>query len=209
MAKLTPFGLFVWTCTVFFAGTHHDQLLEYVLYFCSLVFNSAVSQNVQTLLSGKEDSWSLFSQPKTISLFGFCRSSLPSGIVDNLESFNAQVPGSIRIIVYALCLSMAWMFRPRLLTWKPLATVEEILMFPDKSQKNLDKIVRILDNARYSLDVCVFTITNDNIEEALLKAHNRGVEVRIISDDLQMKCRGCELAKLARKGIDVKHDGNL
>jgi len=82
-------------------------------------------------------------------------------------------------------------------------------MFPDKSRKNLDIVVKMLDDAKYSLDVCVFTITNDSIEDALLRAHTRGLKVRIISDDLQMNCRGCELVKLCRKGIAVKHDANL
>lgn len=112
-------------------------------------------------------------------------------------------------LLYAVCLKVAWIYRPRLFNWKPEATVEEILMFPDKSQKNLRKIVSILDTTKYSMDICVFTITNDSIEEALLRAHSRGVHVRIISDDLQMKVRGCELAKLSRAGIDVKHDSNF
>jgi len=82
-------------------------------------------------------------------------------------------------------------------------------MFPDKTRKNLDKVVKMLDDAKHSLHVCVFTITNDGIEDALLRAHVRGLDVRIITDDLQLKCRGCDLDKLSRKGIDVKHDANL
>jgi len=202
---------------VFFVGTNHKKLQELVLHLCSLVLNSSINERVQSLIKGKENSWRFFSQPETTSLLKFCVSSLPSEIVDNLASFSALIPDKqlsrlsvfSTTIIYALCLKVAWIFRPRLFNWKPVATVEEILMFPDKSKKNLQKIVRILDNARYSLDVCVFTITNDSIEDALLNAHARGVEVRIISDDLQMKVRGCELVKLSRAGIDVKHDANF
>lgn len=212
---------------MFFAGIHHDWILQSVLYFCSLEFNSSVYERVQSLVKGKARSWSLFSQREATNLFGFCIASLPSVVVDTWTSFEALIPDSImrilvtvsehlselsvfsNTVVYAVCLKVAWIYRPRLFTWKPTATVEEILMFPDKSQKNLGKIVRILDDAKYSLDVCVFTITNDSIEDALLKAHARGVVVRIISDDLQMKTRGCELEKLSRSGIEVKHDGNF
>jgi len=217
MPKLTSFGFFLWTCLVFFVGVRHDELRDYFLHLCSIVFSSSINEALESLIKGKEDSWRFFSQTETTSLYGFCVSWLPSAIADKLASFTTIIPIKqlsnfsliSTTIIYALCLKLAWIFRPRLFNWKPVATVEEILMFPDKSQKNLRKIVKILDNARYSMDVCVFTITNDSIEEALLKAHSRGVEVRIISDDLQMKVKGCELAKLSRAGIDVKHDSNF
>jgi cardiolipin hydrolase len=49
------------------------------------------------------------------------------------------------------------------------------------------RFLQFLSSARSSLDVCVFTITCDEIAEALLAAQKRGVRVRIISDNDQVR----------------------
>ena len=41
----------------------------------------------------------------------------------------------------------------------------------------------LFDEAEKSAEVCVFTITDNSIARAILLAHQRGVAVRIISDD--------------------------
>lgn len=48
------------------------------------------------------------------------------------------------------------------------------------------RLLQFLGSARSSIDVCVFTITCDEIAEALLAAQKRGVRVRIISDNDQV-----------------------
>ena len=55
------------------------------------------------------------------------------------------------------------------------------------------------------MDVCVFTITCNEIADAILAAHKRGVRVRIITDDDQSKTRGSDVEELARAGIPVRH----
>jgi len=203
MVKLSSIGFYVWSCGAYLAGAHHDQILKYFSLFWSMVLNSTIWEQIQTMLKGYQII-ELFTSRPGPTWFSPFLGSLTSEMVDTkLTDF---VPIST---VYALVFGALWLLWPSLLTRKPTAIVEEILMFPDKSGKNLDIVVKMLDDAKYSLDVCVFTITNDSIEDALLRAHTRGLKVRIISDDLQMKCRGCELVKLCRKGIDVKHDANL
>lgn len=44
----------------------------------------------------------------------------------------------------------------------------------------------MLRSAQRTLDVCVFTITCDEIADALIQAHQRGVRVRVISDNDQV-----------------------
>ena len=50
-------------------------------------------------------------------------------------------------------------------------------------QTNFSRFLSVLDSAQRTLDVCVFTVTNDSIAQALSNAHRRGVVVRIITDD--------------------------
>lgn len=50
----------------------------------------------------------------------------------------------------------------------------------------LCRLLQVLRSAQRTLDVCVFTITCDEIADALLQAHQRGVRVRVISDNDQV-----------------------
>lgn len=45
------------------------------------------------------------------------------------------------------------------------------------------KIRELCRQARQSLDICVFTISDDQLSAEILACHRRGVPVRIISDD--------------------------
>src|SRR5207244_718436 len=47
----------------------------------------------------------------------------------------------------------------------------------------IQEVLRQFHLARRSCDVCVFTITDDRITDAILRAHGRGVKVRVIADD--------------------------
>lgn len=62
--------------------------------------------------------------------------------------------------------------------------------------------------AAKSADVCVFTITDDRIVEAMLAAHKRGVNVRVISDDEKSTDRGSDIDRLAKAGLDVRTDSS-
>jgi phosphatidylserine/phosphatidylglycerophosphate/cardiolipin synthase-like enzyme len=68
------------------------------------------------------------------------------------------------------------------------------------------RIVGLLDGARKSADVCVFTITDDRIADALLAAHRRGVAVRVVTDDDKSGDVGSDALRLAKGGIAVKMD---
>ncbi len=66
-------------------------------------------------------------------------------------------------------------------------------------------IARLLERARQSVDICVFTITDDRITDAILDARNR-LAVRIISDNDKAEDRGSDIERLARAGITVLVD---
>ncbi|MCA9056002.1 MAG: endonuclease, partial [Planctomycetaceae bacterium] len=51
--------------------------------------------------------------------------------------------------------------------------------------------------ARETVDVCVFTITDDRITRAILDAHRRRVRIRILSDDDKSGDLGSDVERLA------------
>ena len=104
----------------------------------------------------------------------------------------------------------------------------QVLFFPDKllacrqflfdggcSRKNcqfahketsLSKLVRVLLEAKQSLDVCVFTINCRELADAVIEQHKNGVVVRVLTDDEQMGSTGSQIEKFRREGIQVRHD---
>lgn len=70
----------------------------------------------------------------------------------------------------------------------------------------LRAIVGEFETARTSADVCVFTITDDRIVDAMFAAHKRGITVRVITDDDKSADIGSDVDRLRRKGIDVRMD---
>lgn len=68
------------------------------------------------------------------------------------------------------------------------------------------RLTRFLASARATLDVCVFTITDDRIARALLDAHGRGVAVRIVTDDEKVQDLGSDVEHLRSAGLAVVTD---
>jgi len=62
--------------------------------------------------------------------------------------------------------------------------------------------------ARASIDICVFTISDDRISKAILKAHQRGVKVRIITDNDKSDDMGSDVDWLREQGVAVCMDSS-
>ncbi|MCG9752984.1 phospholipase D-like domain-containing protein [Vibrio brasiliensis] len=67
-------------------------------------------------------------------------------------------------------------------------------------------IIEQLKLARSSIDICVFTIADDELTKHILQAHQRGVMVRIITDNDKMYDKGSDIEYLAQQGVQVKID---
>lgn len=70
----------------------------------------------------------------------------------------------------------------------------------------VDKIIASLNSVKEHLDICVFTISDDVISKAIIGAHNRGVKVRIISDDEKVEDKGSDIGEFVANNIEVKTD---
>jgi cardiolipin hydrolase len=69
-----------------------------------------------------------------------------------------------------------------------------------------DRIKTLLSGARTSLDICVFTITDDGISKEIARAHQRGIKVRVITDNDKSHDRGSDIEKLSAIGVPLVVD---
>lgn len=67
-------------------------------------------------------------------------------------------------------------------------------------------IERLLRGARGAADVCVFTITDDRLADAVLDAHRRRVAVRVITDNEKAEDLGSDVERFERAGVAVRVD---
>ena len=63
-------------------------------------------------------------------------------------------------------------------------------------------------NSEETIDICVFTISDNQIKDAIISAHHRGIQVRIISDNFKMYDEGSDISELSSEGIEVKVDAS-
>ncbi|MCP5046224.1 MAG: DUF1669 domain-containing protein, partial [bacterium] len=100
-----------------------------------------------------------------------------------------------------------------ILDW--LETANKLLLNPQDSHAYfspggdcLDCIISQLDQAALSVDICVYTISDDRISRAISACHKRKVDVRIITDDDKISDRGSDIWELAAYGIKTKIDNS-
>lgn len=68
------------------------------------------------------------------------------------------------------------------------------------------RIIELIDGTARQLDVCVFTLTDDRIADAVLRALSRRVAVRLLTDDEKSQDLGSDVDRLARAGVAVRTD---
>ncbi len=69
-----------------------------------------------------------------------------------------------------------------------------------------NRIIRLLGQAESSVDICVFTITDDRITSAILDAHDRHLKIRIITDNHKSEDLGSDADRLIDAGLTVRFD---
>lgn len=71
-----------------------------------------------------------------------------------------------------------------------------------------ENIAFLLARAKKSIDLCVFTISDEKLGHCLKAMHNKGVKIRLITDNNKMRDAGSQVKDLARAGISVKTDNS-
>ena len=70
----------------------------------------------------------------------------------------------------------------------------------------MQRLRALCAGARQTLDICVFTISDDRLSGVILDAHKRGVVVRIISDNDKVYDDGNDIRRLSDADIPVRVD---
>lgn len=73
-------------------------------------------------------------------------------------------------------------------------------------QKCYPQIVRCIEAAQQTILVRAYSFTSQEIADALIKAHQRGLKVLVLSDKVQMKGSYSLINKLIDAGIPVKRE---
>lgn len=69
------------------------------------------------------------------------------------------------------------------------------------------RILALLDGCQKELDVAMFAFTDNRLADAVIRCHQRGVQVRMVVDDVQAEGEGADAKRLALAGLAVRHDG--
>lgn len=71
------------------------------------------------------------------------------------------------------------------------------------------KLISQIDSSKSSIYVAIYSFTHDEISDALIRAHQRGVEVKVVFDYDQSKNDYSDDEKLSQAGIAIKRrDGS-
>ena len=68
------------------------------------------------------------------------------------------------------------------------------------------KIRELCRQARASIDICVYTISDDQLSEEILASHQRGLAVRVISDNEKQFDEGSDIEWLRARGVPLRID---
>ena len=103
---------------------------------------------------------------------------------------------------------------------KALKCLKDLMVLIDKQRPETDPveaffthhsdplriIQREINACKYSIDICVFTITDNRISELIKQAHKNGIKIRIISDNEKLHDKGSDIESLHRAGIPIAID---
>lgn len=87
---------------------------------------------------------------------------------------------------------------------EPRGEVADVLFEPRDEVP--PRLISMIDGCRRSLELCVFTITDNRLSSPIEAAHRRGVRVRLITDDDKARDRGSDIWRFVDAGLEVRLD---
>lgn len=73
----------------------------------------------------------------------------------------------------------------------------------DEILRSINMIVFLIDSTKYTISLCMYIFTNADIGNALKRAHDRGVKIRVIVDQSMQKSSSSRVAFLLDNHIPV------
>ncbi len=133
-------------------------------------------------------------------------------------ALDEQARGVLRSKAFAIALERSYAHTPQaVLAWledvnklllPPAATAGEHFTeaFFSPGETCVARIINALNACRNVADICVFTITDDRITNAIMAAQRRGINVRVLTDNEKAFDVGSDVRQLARAGVAVRVD---
>lgn len=69
-----------------------------------------------------------------------------------------------------------------------------------------NKLLDLIGSAKKRIDICVFTISDDRLTEAIIKAYRKGINIKIITDNDKSEDRGSDIDRLIDAGVNIRMD---
>ena len=88
------------------------------------------------------------------------------------------------------------------LTVQTAHPVVEIAFTPSKVCE--EKIIELINNSQSSIDVAVYSINNQQIIDALYRARQRDVSIRILTDKLQASGKYSKVEEMHSNGLNIR-----
>lgn len=88
------------------------------------------------------------------------------------------------------------------LTVQTAHPVVEIAFTPSKVCE--EKIIELINNSQSSIDVVVYSINNQQIIDALYRARQRDVSIRILTDKLQASGKYSKVEEMHSNGLNIR-----
>ena len=123
---------------------------------------------------------------------------------------------SLALLLLGAALGIASVaYQPQLLASLPIPTetplpaidpvrAGTIQLFLCPQDQCAEHLIQLIGSAEESVHVMIYSFTKREIAEALVKAKQGGIEVRVLMDSLQSKNKYSQLAFLQENGIPVK-----
>lgn len=70
----------------------------------------------------------------------------------------------------------------------------------------VDNLRELIYQSKQTLDLCVFSITDDRLANAIQNSYNHQVKIRILTDDLKTMDNGSKIKHLKELGIPIRID---
>lgn len=120
----------------------------------------------------------------------------------DLARSNTSTPSDRQIVTWLEELNKATIRASR----RPTEAMPEAEVYFSPGKACAERLIGLLTGLQEEADLCVFTITDNRISRAILGAHQRGVRIRIISDDWKASDLGSDINELEGAGIPVALD---
>lgn len=175
--------------------THEEELAEETKKF--VVEKPATAKDVSTFLSAHINDQTCFPEFTRLLRRTSCTAQLSKALSSAIFGL-AKESGAdwtwCEALIHCMNAEILW----------PHSPIHEALFFP--SDENEYKILHYVQQAKMYVNLCVFALSNDILVDELIKLHQKGVKVRVISDDEQAERAGADMPRIQAAGIQGRLD---